>query len=271
MSIGVCLKWVDRRPEVRHGVVADIDVRFAGISAADQSALELALLAGAAWGHAVVAVTAGPAEAACVLRDAYAVGVTRAVHVLAPPTAESATVARVLAPALRGCITVFCGDYSVDRGTGAVPAMLAAELGAAQALGLVSVELGADAELVALRRLDGGRRERLGVNGPAVVSVEGGVAPLRRASLAASLAAGRQEIEQIVPALDHGEPHRFVHPYRPRARVLPAPSGATALERVAVLTDAGGTPKRNEVITLTPSEAAHRILETLADWGYPAR
>ena len=39
---------------------------------------------------------------------------------------------------------VLCGDRSADRGTGALPAFLAHELGAAQALGLVRLELGDD-------------------------------------------------------------------------------------------------------------------------------
>ena len=63
---------------------------------------------------------------------------------------------------------VVCGDRSADRGTGALPGFLAHELGAAQALGLVSLEpdaatVGAARALVAERRLDGGWREQLRV------------------------------------------------------------------------------------------------------------
>ena len=80
-------------------------------------------------------------------------------------------------------------------GSGTVPAFLAHHLRAAQALGLIEVTPG-DGSIGAVRRLDGGRRERLSVPIPAVLSVEGSVAELRRASLAASLAARSAEVER---------------------------------------------------------------------------
>ena len=55
----------------------------------------------------------------------------------------AAALAAVLGPV--GVSSVWCGDHSLDRGTGAVPAYLAAQLGLAQALGLVDVELEAAA------------------------------------------------------------------------------------------------------------------------------
>ena len=96
---------------------------------------------------------------------------------------------------------VLCGDRSVDRGTGALPAFVAHELGAAQALGLVTLEPG-DGVLSAERRLDSGWRERLRVPLPAVCSVEAAGIRLRRASLAGALAA-----EGMVVPVD-GTPYR---------------------------------------------------------------
>ena len=268
MTIGVCIKWVDRRPELHESSVAPTDSRFAGVSEADRSALELALRAAAAWGDDVLAVTMGPLDAAAVLRDALAAGAHRAVHLVAPAEIDSATVAGALAPVVAACSIVWCGDYSLDRGTGSVPAFLAAHLDAAQALGLVQVELGADRSVTGLRRLDGGRRERLRVTGPAVLSVEGNVAPLRRASLASAIAARTAVIDEVHPPVPVGELHRPTRPYRPRARVLAPPSGSTALGRIQVLTDASSSPAHGETLTLAPSQAAHHILQTLADWGY---
>ena len=71
--IAVCLKWVDLQPEVS-SVVARVapDVRFAGVSASDQAALEWALRCRDATGDDVLAVTAGPAAAESILRDALA-------------------------------------------------------------------------------------------------------------------------------------------------------------------------------------------------------
>jgi len=268
MTVAVCLKWVDRRPELSPNGVTETDARYAGCSPADQAALELALRCGTEWGDEVVAVAVGPAEAASVLRDALAAGVRRAVHVLVPVPLDSASVASALAGAVGDSSIVWCGDYSLDRGTGSVPAYLAAELGAAQALGLVQVDLGPHGVVDGLRRLDGGRRERLRVDGRAVVSVEGSVAALRRSSLGAALAAKRAVIDVVHPAVPAAESRRVTRPYRPRARMLSAPSGSTALERIKVLTDASAAPVHGETLTLGPSEAAHHILQVLADWGY---
>jgi electron transfer flavoprotein beta subunit len=238
------------------------------VSESDRAALELALTMAAAWGDAVTVVTAGGPGADVGLREALAVGATRAVRVAAPADLESAAVASALTSVLAGAAWVVCGDASADRGSGAVPAFLAAELGAAQALGLVAVDVGA-AALRATRRLDAGRREVLAVSAPAVVSVEGAAARLRRASLPAELAARRASIEVVPGPSGPVEHPDAVQRYRPRARVLAAPTGA-ALTRVLQLTDAAGTAPTttHELVTLEPPEAAERILAALAEWGY---
>ena len=166
-----------------------------------------------------------------------------------------------------------CGDASVDRGTGSVPAYLAGELGCSQALGLVQVgatsRADSDTDTVVLRvtrRLDGGRREVLDVGLPAVLSVEGSVARLRRAPLAASLASRRHDVTTI--AGPHGHPAEAeVHPYRPRTRALPAPTGGS-LDRVRQILDVGGGDTHAELVTLDPPAAAIRIVEQLREWGY---
>jgi electron transfer flavoprotein beta subunit len=147
-----------------------------------------------------------------------------------------------------------------------VPAFLAAHLEAGQALGLIEVTLNS-AGVTALRRLDGGRRERLRVDAPAVLSVEGATATLRRAPLSSALAARTATIENVVgPAGSHLPTAR--RPFRPRARVLPAPAGAP-LERVqSLLNGAAATKSHGVPVELTPAEAADRVLEALRGWGY---
>jgi electron transfer flavoprotein beta subunit len=272
VRIGVCVKWVDQRPEfdVLTGAVHHGDERFGGVSAADRAALEWALRGAEAWDAEVTVVTLGPDGADTELRDALAVGAHRVVRVDADPGAPSHVVARCLAGALDGCATVVCGDYSPDRGSGTVPAFLAAELGLAQALGLVQLELGASpCTWHAVRRLDGGRREVLALDGPAVLSVEGSTAALRRASLSAVIGARHGHID-VVPGPDLGEhPSHPTRPFRPRARALPPPSGVTTLDRVRALTAAqDGTESRGELVVLDPDAAAERILAALAEWGY---
>jgi electron transfer flavoprotein beta subunit len=313
--IAAALKWVDRRPEVDPltGQVRT-DPRTSGPSDADLAALEWALRLGGAWGREVVAVSAGPPEADDLLRDAVAAGAGRAVRVDLPADADAAAAAAALAPVLAAADVVWCGDGSLDRGTGAVPAFLAHALGAAQALGLVAVDeqslvavdeqslVAVDEQslvavdepglvavegpgLVAVegpggrggglrveRRLDGGRRERLLVAPPAVLSVEAATARLRRAPLGAALAARRAVVEVVRPATaagaaPHAPPVR-TGPYRPRPRALPPPEpGLSARERVLALTGAlvARTPPRT--VTLDPEAAADLLLEQLRAWG----
>jgi electron transfer flavoprotein beta subunit len=132
----------------------------------------------------------------------------------------------------------------------------------------VGVTLGDGVTVEVVRRLDGGRREVLRAAAPCVVTVEGGVARLRRAGLAATLRAADAPIEVIVA--DHGsapEPTAVIRPYRPRARALAAPHGDT-LDRLRQLTDAGGAPAHGERVTLDPPAAAARIVAALREWGY---
>jgi electron transfer flavoprotein beta subunit len=152
-----------------------------------------------------------------------------------------------------------------------VPPFLAAELGVAQALGLVGIDVDDDADghrLRAVRRLDGGRRELLAVTSPAVLSVEGAVARLRRASLPAELAARGADIEVVAGPSGPVDGAASVRPFRPRPRERPAPEGE-ALDRVRRLTATGSQPTAHiETVELEPPAAADRILTALRQWGY---
>jgi electron transfer flavoprotein beta subunit len=243
------------------------DERWAHVSDADDAALEVGLRLAEAMGDTVRAVTVGPPGADRVLREALAAGAARAVRVQAPAGLASEHVAAAIAGVTGDASWVICGDASADRGSGAVPAYLAAELGSAQALGLI--EVAPDGESVhAVRRLDGGRREVLQLCPPAVLSVEGSVARLRRAALGAEVAARTAPIE-----VRTGPPGPVVEPtdsfpYRPRPRVLALPHG-DALDRVRALTAVSAEPAAHgEVVTLDPAAAAARILQALAAWGY---
>lgn len=278
MLIAVCLSFADRRPDVDplSGEVS-VDERTSRLSEADGAALELALRAAEAWGASVTAVTVGPPAAEAVLREALACGAAHAVRVDGAAARRAEDVAAALAAVVRPADQVWCGDQGLEAGSGAVPVLVAAHLGAAGAFGLVEVGSPAASEpgrLVAVRRLDGGRRERLAVAGRAVLSVEGAAARLRRAGLPGVLRAERATIEVVRPAAAAAGSVRvgLPAPYRPRPRVVPAPAGATALDRVRVLTGAGlaGAPDadRRASVAATPEEAADLILEALARWGY---
>jgi electron transfer flavoprotein beta subunit len=264
MTVGVCLKWVDQRPELdAAGLPAATDQRFAGISLSDQAALELALRSG----EPVTAITVGPPGAERCLRDAAACGAHRLVRIDAPSDADSATVARLISAVLADARVIWCGDYSMDRGTGSVPAFIAAELGSAQLLGLVAVD--DDGSVIsATRRLDGGQRELLRTDGRAVCSVEGSVASLRRAGLAATLGAAKVSIEIVAAGPVGTQLTATSLPYRPRARAFAPPAGSTALDRVRSLIITDAASAGGESVTLEPAAAAERIVEALRTWGY---
>ena len=282
MKIAVCWKWVSLDRE------REDDSRWSGVSTADEAALEVALSIAeradathAAAPSEVMVICIGAPSADDVLREAIAAGATSAVRVDASTELDSQVVAVALAEHLGDRDLVVCGDYSLDRGTGSVPAFLAGELSMAQALGLHEVDLAGDdagsrspetrapentGALRVVRRLDGGRREILEVTPPAVLSVEGSASSLRRASLAASLAARTAPV--VTVRGPHGRlPEAEIHPYRPRARVLPAPTGGS-LDRVRQILDVGGSDTHAELVTLDPPAAASKILDQLRSWGY---
>jgi electron transfer flavoprotein beta subunit len=271
LVIAACLKWTPSPHDGGPLGPDPGDERFAGVSAADRAALELALQLGARFALPVTAIAAGPAAADRVLRDALAAGADRAVRLDMAADSDSRDVAFELAQLLVDAVVICCGDYSLDRGSGSVPAFVAHHRRAAQALGLVAVDVDAsDASTVrATRRLDGGRRELLAVPTPCVLSVEGSVATLRRAPLPRALSSRTAPIDVVAtpPAHHHGAP-AIVTPYRPRARVMPAPAGDDVLARLRRLTDAGAGGARGETVELPPAAAAARIVEALRGWGY---
>jgi len=272
MLVAACVKWAELRPVVDpvHGTVHPAP-RSAGWSSADRSAVEVALELAEVWGAEVAVVCAGPVAAEVGLRDLHAVGISRVIRVDLEPGQPSEAVAASLAPILTnqlGADVVVCGDYSADRGSGSVPVYLAHHLGAAQAMGLLKVTASAAGEVSAVRRLDGGRREDVTLKAPAVLSVEGAVATLRRASLGSTLAANTLTIETYPGRSSaHAELPR-TEPWRPRTRFLPAPSGESALDRVVQLTGAlvERTPPR--LVELDPPAAAQAIVDQLRTWGY---
>lgn len=276
MIVAVVLKWVDRRPAVDPltGAV-HTDPRTSGASPADEAALEWGLRAAEAWDGRVLAVTAGPEGSDVVLREALAAGAAQAVRVDLCSSVPSHDVAAALVPAVCGAGLVLCGDASLDRSSGSVPAFLAARLGAGQALGCTSLVLDPAAPGVARaeRRLDGGRRERLVLRAPGVLSVEAGSARLRRASLDRVLRAGHAMIEVVAPTLRAGTPAPTpvrCGPYRPRARVLPPPTGSDARRRILTLTGEGAERMPPQLLALEPAGGADRILAQLRAWGYLA-
>lgn len=280
-----CVQWVDLRPEIDllHATVST-DPRRHGFSDADRAAFETALRLGEAWGTPVWLIGAAPSGADAALIELGASGADRIIRV--DGVADDASAARVAAALAGQCgdaVGVVCGDYGLAGGSGAVPAMLAHELGAAQALGLVEVEVEVESvegestaqigskRVRAVRRLDGGRRERVEVRAPFVISTEGAVATLRRGSLR-RLAASSGVVVEVVSAgvapIERLPVVASTTVWRPRPRALPAPVADDPHQRILALTGVlvDRTPPRR--IELPPAEAADAIIEQLRAWGY---
>jgi electron transfer flavoprotein beta subunit len=296
--IVACLRISDPRPAV-DAITGEVsrDPRAALLSSNDAAALERALLIADAWDGQVLALTAGGPAADPTMREVAALGV-RTLRVPWPPTGrhedsphvlggaqdyltdlvdDERGLASALAAAIRTVgspALVLCGDRSADRGSGALPAFLAHELGAAQALGLVSLEPEPRPShaLRAQRRLDGGRREVLRVPGPAVCSVEAAGVRLRRAPLPAALAAGEIQIP-VAPPVGPPDHVRLRHdggrPYRPRTRVVPPPAGDAPRDRLLDLT--GALDVHDPPTLVGPIDAAGAVdalLDYLRRHGY---
>jgi electron transfer flavoprotein beta subunit len=275
--IAVCMKWVALRPDIDpvSGAVSS-DERWSGPSLADQAALELALQIATTRNTTVIALSIGDTPSEAMLTDALACGATSAIRITTAASGNdsaptSASVAAALAEVLRPLAPqlVLCGDWSLDRGSGSVPPFLAAELNYGQACGIVHVQGQTGDTLHVDRRLDGGRRESLTISGPTVISVEGAAAHLRRANLAGLMAAQKTAIEiRHTTTLTATLPPVRTGPFRPRARILDAPSSTEPRQRLEVLTGAFTNRTPPVRATLDPEAAADLILTKLTEWGY---
>jgi electron transfer flavoprotein beta subunit len=250
------------------------DARTVAFSASDAAAVEHGLRLATAWQARTLVLTAGGPECDGPLREVLALGAeVRRVPTKGSYVEELAADERALARALVAAMgerpdLVLCADRSADRGTGALPAFVAHELGVVQAPGLVSLELDGEG-LVAERRLDFGRRERMRVPLPAVCSVEGAGVRLRRASLPASLSAAQADIP-VADVTATGPAVRVLgaRAARPRPRHVPAPTGSSR-ERLLALTGALLSHEPPTVVgPVDAPEAADALLEFLARNGY---
>jgi electron transfer flavoprotein beta subunit len=296
-----CLRITDLRPDVDAltGMVTR-DAWGIGLSAADAAALEHALRIAEAWSGRVVALSAGPSTIEPVLQEVAALGAsvlripTPEAEVAGAYTDELAGDEQALARTIAAAVSPFgppdlvlCGDRSADRGTGALPAFLAHELGAVQALGLVALEVepGQDplrptqvgtTALLAERRLDAGWREQLRLVPPAVCSVEGAGVRLRRASLSATLAASGATIglggSGSPQGRDDGDGSMHIGPTRvfaPPPRVLPAPPQDDPRLRLLALTGALVAHEPPTLIgPIGAVEAADELVGFLVRHGY---
>jgi electron transfer flavoprotein beta subunit len=248
MNIAVCVKQVvTRETQVRVNAertwVRDESASWA-LNEPDAYALEEALRLKERHGGEVMAISAGPARVASVLREALARGADRAIHVDGDhlATADASTTAAALAEAIRGeqVDLVLTGLQSDDQGFAQVGVVLAERLGMAHATIIMNIEV-ADGALRVKRELEGGWFQWIGLPMPAVLTIQSGINQLRYATLKGIMAAKKKEI-----------------------RVVSAPAPSTPGTRI-VSVYVPEKSKRTRMLTGSPAEAAQALVRALRD------
>jgi electron transfer flavoprotein beta subunit len=248
MKIAVCIKQVVTREwQLRvndaKSWIRDQDASFE-LNEPDAYALEEALRLKEKHGGEVIVVSAGPARAAQVIREALARGADRAIHVEgdALATADAFTAADALAAALKdeACDLVLTGLQSDDQGFGQVGVVLAERLGIPHATIIMEVQV-VDGALRVKRELEGGWFQWIGLPLPALLTIQSGINQLRYATLKGIMAAKKKEIR----------------------RVAPPPSSSPAQKIAAVYFPEKG--KKTEILQGGAAEAAKALVSKLRD------
>lgn len=282
LQIVVCLK------QVPDPLSVEIDALSGAINQArlvyitnhaDAAALELALR----WRETindcrVDVVTCGPARADKLLREALAVGADNVTRVWSNRLSENSpfATAKILAAFIQPLqpAVILCGTRSVDNASGQVPGYLAEFLGLVQATNVTVADFKADTRQIEVeRKLERGKRERLRLSLPALLSVEAGIAELRYASFPALLS-GQKAVIPVVEAVSVKPKNNVslveVKPPRPRPRQIFMPDpNLPAAARIEAILNGGAAIKQKKagLIEGTPQEQAERILAFLEQHG----
>ena len=213
MKIAVCIKqvvtseWQLRVNEAKTWI-RDQDASFE-LNEPDAYALEEALRLKEKHTGEVVVVSAGPARAGQVIREALARGADRAIHIEADSlaSADALTVADAIAAAVREeqFDLVLTGLQSDDQGFGQVGVVLAEKLGLPHATIIMEVQASpaADSGPAAVRvkrELEGGWFQWITLPLPALLTIQSGINQLRYATLKGIMAAKKKEIRKVSPA-----------------------------------------------------------------------
>jgi electron transfer flavoprotein beta subunit len=252
MKIAVCIKqvvtreWQLRVNETKTWI-RDQDASFE-LNEPDAYALEEALRLKEKHGGEVVVVSAGPARAAQVLREALARGADRAIHVEsdALAAADAFVVADALAAAIRdeNFELVLTGLQSDDQGFGQVGVVMAEKLGMPSATIIMEVQANpgsGDTALRVKRELEGGWFQWMSLPLPALLTIQSGINQLRYATLKGIMAAKKKEIRKVAHS-----------------------GGVTPAQKIlSVYFPEKG--KKTQMVSGSPAEAARTLVQKLRD------
>src|SRR5580658_194713 len=189
MKILVCIKQVPQKDAPLKlndaGTWIREDVSYE-VNEPDAYALEEALRQKEKHGGEVVVVTAGPARAQTVLREALAKGADRAIHLEDDRFVQldSANIARAIAAAIEqeNFDLIVTGLQSDDFGAAQTGVLLAEVLGLPHATIIIGIEK-TDTGLKLKRELEAGHYQHIEMPMPAVLTIQSGINKLRYATL----------------------------------------------------------------------------------------
>lgn len=189
MKILVCMKQVPQKDaplklnESATWIQEDVSYE---VNEPDAYALEAALQLKEKNGGEVVAISAGPARAQTVLREALAKGADRAIHLDDDKfvTLDAFNIARAMAAAIQDDAfdLVLTGLQSDDYGYAQTGVLLAELLGWAHATIIMQAEV-KDAGIRVKRELESGYFQHVEMPLPAVLTIQSGIGKLRYATL----------------------------------------------------------------------------------------
>jgi len=189
MKILVCMKQVPQKDAPlklnESGAWIREDVSYE-VNEPDAYALEEALRQKEKHGGEVVVITAGPARAQQVLREALAKGADRAIHLEDPAfvTLDAANIARAFAAGIKDekFDLVFTGLQSDDFGFAQTGVILAELLGWPHATIIMQIEK-SEGGIKVKRELEAGYFQYVEMPLPAVLTIQSGINKLRYATL----------------------------------------------------------------------------------------
>jgi electron transfer flavoprotein beta subunit len=211
MKILVCIKQVPQKDAPLKlnddSTWIDEDTSYE-VNEPDAYALEEALQQKTKHGGEVVVITAGPARASQVLREALAKGADRAIHLEDDQFArlDSANTARAIAAAVAGenFDLIVTGLQSDDYGAAQTGVLLAEILGLPHATIIIGIEKTATG-LRLKRELEAGHYQFIDVPLPAVLTIQSGINKLRYATLMGIKQAKNKPVRKVAWAEVEGK------------------------------------------------------------------
>src|SRR2546423_11515365 len=203
MEILVCMKQVPQKDAPlklnESGTWIREDVSYE-VNEPDAYALEEALRQKEKHGGEVVVITAGPARASQVLREALAKGADRAIHLEDPAfvSQDAFNIARAFAAAIKEeqFDLIFTGLQSDDYGYAQTGVILAELLGWPHATIIMQIEK-QDGGIKVKRELESGFFQFVEMPLPAVLTIQSGINKLRYATLIGIKQAKNKPLRQV--------------------------------------------------------------------------